>query len=95
MGPTILGDWEIMLSRAGKETGLLRRLDLEGAITEAERYVRKNEADSVGLVMRNTVWRKQPATEKQTSLLRAKKLDVPKGLTKGEASHLIGMLSSI
>ena len=92
VGPTILGDWEILLNRAGKETGLLRRLDLEGAITEAERYVRKNIADSVGLVMRNTVWRKQPATEKQTTLFRAKKLDVPKDLTKGQASHLIGML---
>jgi len=95
VGPTILGDWEILLSGGGKETELMRRLDLEAAIIEAERYVRKNAADSVGLVMRNIAWRKQPATDKQVYLLRAKKLDVPKELTKGQASHLIGMLSSV
>ncbi len=95
VGPTILGDWEILLSRADRETGLFRRLDLNGAIQEAERYVRKNMPDSVGLVMRNTQWRKEPATEKQVAWLHAKKLDVPKNLTKGQASHLIGMLSSV
>ena len=94
VAPTILGDWEILFGGGGKETGLMRRLDLESAIIEAERYVRKNAADSVGLVKRDITWRKQPATDKQVYLLRAKRLDVPEDLTKGQASHLIGMLSS-
>ena len=91
--PTILGECEAMLSNRGDETPLFRRRDLKAAVMASERHVRINLPGSVGLVMRNTHWRRQPATEKQTSVLRSKKLDVPEGLTKGQASHLIGMLS--
>ena len=91
--PTILGECEAMLSNRGEETPLFRRRDLKAAVMASERHVRINLPGSVGLVMRNTRWRCQPATEKQTSVLRSKKLDVPEGLTKGQASHLIGMLS--
>jgi len=91
--PTILGECEAVLSNRGEETPLFRRRDLKAAVMASERHVRINLSGSVGLVMRNTRWRRQPATEKQTSVLRSKKLDVPEGLTKGQASHLIGMLS--
>ena len=37
--------------------------------------------------------RSAPATEKQINVLRRRKIEVPAGLTKGQASHLIGMLS--
>ena len=93
IAPTILGECEAVLSDRGRETPLLRRRDLKAAVMGAEKHVRKNLPGSVGLVMRNTRWRRQPATQKQTSVLRSKKLDVPEGLTKGQASHLIGMLS--
>ena len=55
--------------------------------------MRENFSDLLVLVKLNTPWRRQPATEKQLNKLRDKKIDVPKGLTKGQASYLIGMLS--
>lgn len=91
--PTILGDWEVMVRHHGKETVLLRRGEIQSAIMAAETYVKKKLPESVGLVVRNIRWRRHPATEKQINLLRTKNLDVPEGLTKGQASHLIGMLS--
>ena len=33
-----------------------------------------------------------PASEKQKKPLKGRKIDVPKGITKGQASHLIAML---
>ena len=72
--------------------GLSGEFDLEGHTTD-EAHVRKRESDSVGLVTRDTLWRRSPASEKQIDVLRRKKVSVPEGLTKGQASHLIGMLS--
>ncbi len=40
-----------------------------------------------------TRWRDAPATKKQIKVLHRRKIAVPAGLTKGEAGHLIGMLS--
>jgi hypothetical protein len=39
-------------------------------------------------------WCSAPASEKQIQFLQNKKISVPDGLSKGEAIHLIGMLSS-
>lgn len=91
--PTILGECEAVLSDQGREVPMFRRRDLKTVVMAAEKHVRRNLPGSVGLVMRNTRWRRQPATQRQISVLRGKKLDVPEGLTKGQASHLIGMLS--
>lgn len=91
--PTILGDWEVVLGGRGRETVLARRRDIRAAIMEADAHVRENLPECVALVTRHTRWRRDPATKKQIKILRAKKLDVPKGLTKGQASHLISMLT--
>jgi ATP-dependent helicase IRC3 len=93
VAPTILGDWEVLLSRRGGETVLASSQDIQTAIMEAENHVMENLSECVGLVTRDTRWRRDPATKKQINVLRAKKLDVPEGLTKGQASHLISMLS--
>jgi hypothetical protein len=93
VAPTILGDWEVLLGGRERETVLARRRDIRAAIREADAHVRENLPECVGLVTRNTRWRRDPATKKQIKILRAKKLDVPKGLTKGQASHLISMLT--
>ena len=92
IAPTILGECEVLLRDRGKETALFRRRDIKSAVKTAEKHVRKYLPESVGLVVRSMQWRRQPATQKQINLLRSKKLDVPEGLTKGQASHLIGML---
>ncbi|MCD6296813.1 MAG: hypothetical protein J7M30_06625 [Deltaproteobacteria bacterium] len=91
--PTILGEWEVLIGPRGRETVLARRPDIRAAIMEAEAHVRENLSDNVGLVTRETRWRRDSATKKQINVLRAKKLDVPEGLTKGQASHLISMLT--
>ncbi len=91
--PTILGKWEIQLRQEGAEKTLSSKPDLPSAILEAERFVKRHFSDSIALVRLNTRWRTEPATEKQVGVLRRRNIDVPKGLTKGQASHLIGMLS--
>ncbi|MFC1535069.1 DEAD/DEAH box helicase [Thermodesulfobacteriota bacterium] len=91
--PTILGKWEIQLRQRGKEKMIAEKPDLYSALKETERFVKKQFSDSLALVKLNSRWRNEPATEKQIKMLGAKKIDVPRGLTKGQASHLIGMLS--
>jgi hypothetical protein len=91
--PTILGEWEVQLRQKGMEEVLLSRPDLLSTISEAEDYVARRFSDLLPLVRLRTRWRRAPATEKQLRILRSKKIEVPKGITKGQASHLIGMLS--
>jgi len=91
--PTILGRFEIQYRQNHVEKVLTDKSDLDSAIKAAERFVRKNFRDLLVLVKLDTPWRRQPATEKQLKILKSKKIDVPKGLTRGQASHLIGMLS--
>ncbi|MBW1803758.1 MAG: hypothetical protein JRJ85_23890, partial [Deltaproteobacteria bacterium] len=90
---TILGRYEVQYRQNDIEKVISDKSDLKSAIKEAERFVRKNHSDLLVLVKLNTRWRRQPATEKQLNILRSRKIEVPKGLTKGQASHLIGMLS--
>ena len=91
--PTIIGKWEIQLRDKGTEKIIAERPNLISAIKGAEEVVKKYFKDSMGLVRLNSRWRHEPATLKQINLLEARKIQVPKGLTKGQASHLIGMLS--
>ncbi len=91
--PTILGKWEVQLRQREREKTIMSQTDLELAIIEAEAIVKDQFQDLLPLVKRNIRWRRAPATEKQIKVLRNMKINVPKGLTKGQASHLIGMLS--
>ena len=93
IAPTILDRWEVQLHRRGRETLIKSSGELASAAMHAEDYIRKHFPGSLKLVERDTRWRRAPATEKQIRVLRARKISVPKGLTKGQASHLIGMLS--
>lgn len=89
---TILGDWEAVLRQHGKDTVIGRAADMRSTIMMSEDYVAGHLSELVGLVARNTRWRRQPASQKQLKVLLRKKIKVPDGLTKGQASHLIGML---
>jgi hypothetical protein len=93
VAPTILGDWEAVFRRRGKETVIVHDDNAQSAIKKAEAHVTKHLPDSVGLVARNTRWRQAQASQKQLKVLRTRKIEVPEGLTKGQASHLISMLS--
>ena len=63
------------------------------AVLEAEKFVKNQFSDLMLLVKLHTRWRSAPATEKQIRVLRRRKIKAPEGLTKGQASHLIGMLT--
>ena len=93
--PTILGEWEVQIRQGGRDEQVLSRPDLRSAILEAETLVESRFSDLLPLVRLGTRWRRAPATEKQLSILRSRKIEVPKGMTKGQASHLIGMMSTI
>jgi ATP-dependent helicase IRC3 len=93
VAPTILGAWEVQFCKKRGESVIGNNPDLRSAIVHAEGYVKRNFPDLLKLVKRDTRWRRAPATEKQFKLLLNKKIKAPKGLTKGQASHLIGMLS--
>ena len=69
------------------------RPQTKGKVENSIKYVKKNFSDLLPLVNLFSRWRNQPATKKQLNILRTKRIDVPKGITKGQASHLIGMLS--
>jgi hypothetical protein len=92
VAPTILGEWEAVFRQSGTETVIGRGEDIGSAIKRSEAHVTRHLKESVGLVARNTRWRRAPASDKQLGVLRSKKIKVPKGLTKGQASHLISML---
>ena len=92
--PTILGKWEVQLQERGKEDrAIATAFDLPSAIRAAEGFVERQFGDLIPLVKLDTRWRRAPATEKQMRVIRSRKIEVPRGLTKGQASHLIGMLS--
>lgn len=91
--PTILGRWEVQLRQGGEERIITSKPDLRSAISVGEDFVRKHFDDLLALVKLSTRWRSEPATEKQLRVLRRRKIHIPRGLTKGQASHLIGMLS--
>jgi superfamily II DNA or RNA helicase len=92
--PTILGEWEVQLRQRGRDEPVLIKSDLPSAISAAESLVEHRFGDLLPLVRLGTRWRRAPATEKQINVLRSRKIEVPKGITKGQASHLIGMIST-
>ena len=91
--PTILEKYEVIYSQKGVETILAVKPDLPSAVFASEHLIKNQFSDLIPLVSLYSRWRNQPATEKQLNILRSRNLDVPKGITKGQASHLIGMLS--
>jgi superfamily II DNA or RNA helicase len=91
--PTILENYEITFIERGTEKIIAEKKELSAAIFEAENLIRKNFNDLIPLLSLYSKWRNQPATEKQLAILSGRNLDVPNGITKGQASHLIGMLS--
>ncbi|MBN2382712.1 DEAD/DEAH box helicase [bacterium] len=94
VGPTIMDNWEVVLRTKGVDETITQAQTARSAIIRAEDFVRDRFQDQVGLVSRNTRWRSEPASAKQIKFLSEKKIDTPQGLTKGQASHLISMLTS-
>lgn len=91
---TILDTWELQERSAAGVRALQGADSLAEAIAWAEAHVEATCPDQINLVARRTRWRDQPASEKQVAFLRRKGIGVPETLTKGQASHLIGMLAA-
>jgi superfamily II DNA or RNA helicase len=93
---TVLDRWEVVLrSPHPEEDGnvIASAHRLETAIAEADSFVSRTRPRALGLADLEARWRRQPATEKQLERLRRAHLQVPSLLSRGQASHLIAMLS--
>lgn len=93
----MLDAWEIRFSSAKteREERLLgTATDLPAAIRKAEAFVRRERGGALRMLDCFAGWREQPPSEAQLETLRRQRIPVPKGLTRGQASWMIGMLSS-
>lgn len=90
---TILGKWDVILRSKGQEKMIDVKENVREAIRKAERFAGNQRPEVMGLVKLGTRWRKQPATEKQLAILKDRGIEIPQGLTKGQASHIISMFT--
>jgi ATP-dependent helicase IRC3 len=65
--------------------------NLKALVEYADRFVKKNYPHSLNFLSKSAGWRKNPATEKQLKILKKFKITTD-GITKGEASNIIGKL---
>jgi superfamily II DNA or RNA helicase len=93
---TVLDRWEVILRspRAEVDNGAIASApQLETAIEKADDFIRRSRPQALGLADLQARWRRQPATEKQIERLKRARLQVPPRISRGQASHLIAMLS--
>jgi ATP-dependent helicase IRC3 len=86
--PTPTGTWRIVQQADGRRRLLAQGLSLEDAQGVAEEQVRARRAER--LVDPNADWRARPATERQLAALAGRGIRAPAGLTRGQASDLLG-----
>jgi ATP-dependent helicase IRC3 len=88
----LLDSWDIRLSH-GSHSRLLAQADtLTRALAIADTFVLTERSDAVNFVKRLADWRSGPPTEKQMEVLARKRIPLPEGLTKGQASQIISQL---
>jgi hypothetical protein len=57
-------------------------------------FVEAERAAAIRILDLSAHWRNQPPSDAQRGLLRRKGIPVPKGLTRSQASWMIGLLSA-
>jgi hypothetical protein len=75
-------------------TSLGNEKTLPDAIRRAETFVERERAAAIRVVDLSAHWRRQPPSDAQRGVLRRKGIPIPKGLTRGQASWMIGLLSA-
>jgi superfamily II DNA or RNA helicase len=93
----LLDAWEVRFQASkgkGEERSLGTAPDLPRAIGKAEAFVRRERGEAIRIVDLSARWRNQPPSDAQLDLLRRKRIPVPQGLTRGQASWMIGLLSA-
>jgi superfamily II DNA or RNA helicase len=68
--------------------------ELPDAIRTAEAFVQKQRAAAIRILDLSARWRDQPPSDAQRALLQRKGVPIPKGLTRGQASWMIGLLAA-
>ncbi len=87
--PTLLGDWEIALLAEGRETIFGRAKNALEAVAAVDERVELRHPDAMRVLSRSASWRGLPPTQKQLALLRARRIPMPPGLSRGQASWLL------
>ncbi len=93
----LLDAWEVRFHsprRRGAAVSLGTAGDLPDAIRTAEAFVHKERAAAIRILDLSARWRNQPPSDAQRGLLRRKGIPIPEGLTRGQASWMIGLLSA-
>ena len=92
----LLDEWEIQFFSPGEPNGR-RKIGganrLAEAIYRADAFVERERGEAVKIVDLSARWRDRPPTAAQLGLLQQKKIPVPPGLTRGQASWMIALLS--
>ena len=93
----LLDAWEVRFHsprRRGEAVSLGSAGNLPDAIHTAEAFVEKERAAAIRVLDVSARWRNQPPSDAQRGLLRRKGIPIPQGLTRGQASWMIGLLSA-
>jgi len=93
----LLDAWEVRFhspQRRGAAVSVGTAGNLPDAIATAEAFVEKERAAALRILDLSARWRHQPPSDAQRGLLRGKGIPIPKGLTRGQASWMIGLLSA-
>ena len=89
---TLLGDWEIRVQRPAGEKLIGRARDPTQAIGKADAFVATQRRDALRVVQQSAAWRRQAPTDKQIEILRSRRVPVPEGLTRGQASWMLSYM---
>jgi ATP-dependent helicase IRC3 len=93
----LLDAWEVRFHsarRRGEAVSLGSAANLPDAIHTAETFVERERNAAIRILDLSARWRNQPPSEAQRALLQRKGVPIPKGLTRGQASWMIGLLSA-
>ncbi len=93
----LLDAWEVRFHsprRRGEAVSLGTAGHLPDAIHTAEAFVEAERAAAIRILDLSARWRTQPPSDAQRGLLQRKGISIPKGLTRGQASWMIGLLSA-
>jgi ATP-dependent helicase IRC3 len=94
---TVLNRWEVTHRSPNIELDgnmIVSSPQLKTAILKADDFIRRSRPHSLGLTDLQARWRRQPATAKQLERLKRAHLQAPPRISRGQASHLIAMLSN-
>jgi hypothetical protein len=86
---TMLGDYQLSLSRNGATHRIASTKHLDWIIRLADDWVHTKRPDSVKLASMDARWRQLPPTDKQLARIAKMRAPVPKELTRGQASWII------